>query len=356
MDGSKYKSNIKSYYNGIRKTSDDICREYGLSIIDPELHKKSLTYIDWLNLQKGDGTNRDRIREDIDQAVAESFSYGEFLVTMEEMGYDIKQGEHVAFRPTGKERFARGYNLGRGYSEDEIRARISDSPQPPVSVYNQQVYKMQAKYKKNRYIPDVERRYLWMMYQLGLVGKRQAPPKVTKHLKAELDKLDKYKEQQHFLKIRNLNKESEFFVYFENLEKDIGTLREKLTGLNAVKERKRQLFNALHDRAYYKKAHELFSEGYEMMKQESDKYLKAVNTLKAKGLSTSNEIAALEAEKSGIYQQIADVKKQLRAIRKEKRVCSNIIKTMELIDEKHQLIEERKQTKERGNEKDERRK
>ena len=210
-NGSKYKSNIKSYYNGIRKTSDDICREYGLSIIDPELNKKSLSYIDWLNIQKGNGTNRDRIREDIDKAVAESFSYGEFLVTMEEMGYDIKQGEHVAFRPAGKERFARGYNLGRGYSEDEIRARISDSPLPPVSVYNQPVYKMQAEYKKNRYIPDVERRYLWMMYQLGLVGKRQAPPKVTKHLKAELDKLDKYKEQQHFLKTRNLNNRERVF-------------------------------------------------------------------------------------------------------------------------------------------------
>jgi hypothetical protein len=347
VDGKKYRSDFKSYYNGIRKTNDDVCREYGLSIINPDINKKSLTYIDWLNLQRGTGTYRDSIKADIDQAIAESFSYGEFLVTMEELGYDVKLGKHVAFRPAGKDRFARGYNLGRGYSEDEIRARIDDSSLPPVNAYAVPTKKQREQYKKNSYMPDVERRYLWMMYQLGLVQKRQSPPKVTKYLKEELDKLEKYKEQQKFLTTRNLNKESEFSAYVSSLDKDIKSLRAKLTDFNSVKKQNERLYDALHDRAYYKKAHELFGEGYAMMKEENGKFLKALKTLSDSGFNTDQEIAVLENEKSNIYGQIADVKKDMRFHRNEKRICNNIIKTMEYIDAKQQLIEERKQLKEK---------
>lgn len=186
-----------------------------------------------------------------------------------------------------------------------------------------------------------------MMYQLGLVQKRQASPKVTKYLKGELDKLEKYKQQKNFLTTRNLNKESEFFVYVSSLDKTIKSLRAKLADFNSVKEPNKRLYDALHDRTYYKKAHELFGEGYEMMKEESEKYLKAVKILSESGFNTDDKIAALENEKANIYGQIADVKRDLRFHRNEKRICNNIIKTMEYIDEKQQLIEERKQTRER---------
>ena len=347
MDGIKYKSNSRSYYNGIRKTSDDICNQHGLSIINTDINKKSLSYIDWLDLQKGKGTYRDRIKADVDQGIAESFSYGEFLVTMEEMGYDVKQGKHVAFRMAGKERFARGYNLGRGYSEDEIRARIDDSPLPPIGAYAPPTKQQRAQHKRSRYMPDVERRYLWMLYQLGLVQKRLAPPKVTKYLKGELDKLEKYKQQQKFLTTRNLEKESEFFAYVNSLDKSIKSLRAKLTDFNSVKKQNKRLYDALHDRTYYKKAYELFGEGYAMMKEDSEKYLNAKAILSDSGFNTDEEIAVLENEKANIYGQIADVKKDLRFHRNEKRICNNIIKTMEYIDEKQQLIEERKQLKEK---------
>ena len=35
-DGRKYHSNAKSYFGEIRKISDEICREYGLSVIEPQ--------------------------------------------------------------------------------------------------------------------------------------------------------------------------------------------------------------------------------------------------------------------------------------------------------------------------------
>ena len=43
-DGRKYHSNAKSYYTEIRKISDELCRKYGLSIIESD-QKKSIPYV-----------------------------------------------------------------------------------------------------------------------------------------------------------------------------------------------------------------------------------------------------------------------------------------------------------------------
>ena len=45
-DGRKYHSNAKSYYTEIRKISDELCRKYGLSIIESD-QKKSIPYVQW---------------------------------------------------------------------------------------------------------------------------------------------------------------------------------------------------------------------------------------------------------------------------------------------------------------------
>lgn len=43
-DGRKYHSNAKSYYTEIRKISDELCRKYGLSIIESDQKNQSLMY------------------------------------------------------------------------------------------------------------------------------------------------------------------------------------------------------------------------------------------------------------------------------------------------------------------------
>ena len=56
-DGRKYHSNAKSYYTEIRKISDDLCRKYGLSIIESN-QKKSIPYVQWKAEQEGKPTWR----------------------------------------------------------------------------------------------------------------------------------------------------------------------------------------------------------------------------------------------------------------------------------------------------------
>ena len=47
-----------------------------------------------------------------------------FLKLMMESGYEMKQGQHLAFKASGQQKFTRLRSLGEGYSEDQLRSAI----------------------------------------------------------------------------------------------------------------------------------------------------------------------------------------------------------------------------------------
>jgi hypothetical protein len=52
--------------------------------------------------------------------------FEEFKRAMKYLGYEIKEGKHIAFRAKGQERFTRAKTLGDLYAEENIVKRISD--------------------------------------------------------------------------------------------------------------------------------------------------------------------------------------------------------------------------------------
>lgn len=131
-DGRKYHSSPKSYFENIRGKSDELCREYGLSVIEPKGGGKH--YAEWKAEKEGAPTWRGLIREDVDKAVRQSASYPQFLRTLAEMGYEVKTGvKHMAVRPPGKERFVRMRSLGEDYTEDALKRRVQARTQPERS-------------------------------------------------------------------------------------------------------------------------------------------------------------------------------------------------------------------------------
>ena len=124
VDGHKYHSNAKSYYTEIRKISDDLCRKYGLSIIESN-QKKSIPYVQWKAEQEGKPTWRMAIRLDIRESVQESYSWLQFLKEMEKRGYTWKLNrKYISLKAPGMERYIRLRSLGKNYSEEEIRGQI----------------------------------------------------------------------------------------------------------------------------------------------------------------------------------------------------------------------------------------
>ncbi|MBO0468530.1 relaxase/mobilization nuclease domain-containing protein [Enterococcus plantarum] len=119
----KFNSNKKSYYR-IRNINDRLCKEEGLSVIPPN-HGKGKTYKEWLENKNGNSWKA-KLKKVIDEAVLKSDSFEDFLGEIKKKNYEIKFGEHIAFRAKGQERFTRMKVLGEQYREESIRQIINN--------------------------------------------------------------------------------------------------------------------------------------------------------------------------------------------------------------------------------------
>ncbi len=109
----------------VRKISDRICLENGLSIIENPKRGKN-HYGKWLG-DKKPITHSEKLRNTIDEILSKNpTNFDVFLSQMEHAGYSIKQGKYLAFKNNDQKKFIRLRSLGEGYTEEEIRAVINE--------------------------------------------------------------------------------------------------------------------------------------------------------------------------------------------------------------------------------------
>jgi predicted RNase H-like nuclease (RuvC/YqgF family) len=84
---------------------------------------KSMSHYEWEQNKKGNSWKA-QIRIDIDEIIKVSSSPKQFETLLQDRGYEIKHGAHIAFRKNGMERYARGKTLGKDYTQDAISTRI----------------------------------------------------------------------------------------------------------------------------------------------------------------------------------------------------------------------------------------
>ena len=123
----KYISNRQTYAF-IRRTSDRLCKEHGLSVVKPG-KDKGKTYAEW-DAQKKGKSWKAKLKLAIDAAIPQAKDFDSFLRLMEAQGYEVKQGKFISFRALadglrpGQERFTRCKTLGEDYTEERITQRI----------------------------------------------------------------------------------------------------------------------------------------------------------------------------------------------------------------------------------------
>ena len=117
----KYISNRRSYAY-IRRTSDRLCKENGLSVVKPG-KDKGKSYAEWDAQRKGKSWKA-KLKIAIDAAIPQAKDFDDFLRLMQAQGYEIKQGKFVSFRAPGQERFTRCKTLGEDYTEEAITRQI----------------------------------------------------------------------------------------------------------------------------------------------------------------------------------------------------------------------------------------
>ena len=122
MDYHAYKSYKRIYYD-MREVSDRLCKENGLSVIPPS-QNKGMGYKEYTEAKRGTSWKQ-KLKQTIDRLVITAKDYDDFLLLMQEAGYEIKTGKYISFRAEGQERFTRSKTIGENYTEERIKERIA---------------------------------------------------------------------------------------------------------------------------------------------------------------------------------------------------------------------------------------
>ncbi len=141
MDYHKYNSNKKTLYQ-IRNISDRLCKENGLSLVQPgkqieytgadgqrrtrPAKEQGRSYAEYA-ADKAGGSFKGKLKIAIDTIIPQAKDFADFLRRLEAAGYEVKQrGDTISIRAPGQERFTRlrGETLGAEYTAERIAERI----------------------------------------------------------------------------------------------------------------------------------------------------------------------------------------------------------------------------------------
>lgn len=118
LDCTRKFRNIIGSYRIVQRINDQLCLEHGMSVIKPRPFKDREKYTDYPKKK----TLRSEICDAINVALTKNpRSFDELLLRLEEAGFEIKRGKHIALRGKNQKRFVRMNSLGKGYSEPELR-------------------------------------------------------------------------------------------------------------------------------------------------------------------------------------------------------------------------------------------
>ena len=126
-DHRHYHSNKRSYHY-IRRTSDRLCKEHGLSVIIPG-QDKGKSYIEHQAAQNGT-SYKAKLKAAIDRLLPACSDLEELLRRLQREGYEIKRGKYISARAPDQERFTRLKTLGVDYTEEALAARIAGRSRP----------------------------------------------------------------------------------------------------------------------------------------------------------------------------------------------------------------------------------
>lgn len=252
VDGTKYKNTFRDYFGDIRGISNETSEAHGLSVIDPD--GKGKQYSEWQADQAGRPTIRGLVRQDIDAAIARSFTYRSFLGRLRRMGYQVKHGpkvKHTAVKPPGGDRFIRLNSLGDGYTEDDIQTRIAavrsgEAPAPPTDppqfpaifklLTRGRRYRVRgaAARHKPRKLHGFRALYFKYLYLLGAIPKRRPKRRAALLSREEVIKFDRYQRQFVYLMKNRIETAEQLSMQYDALQAEIDSLTDQ----------RRELYNA----------------------------------------------------------------------------------------------------------------
>ena len=298
-DGKKYYSNLTNTAL-LRKTSDEICEEYGLSVLTEKTCKSGINFENFYKKSMRDSDYYKFAKEDIDYAIQHSYTLKQFQQMLVSMGYNYYyRSDKLSVR---REPYKRNIRVERAFGEDysleNIKRRILENDYIkqeriiPYKVMGHRRFitrdKLRKKYKPN----GIVALYYYYKYLLKLYTKKNIQYKLTPEMRTEMKKMDDYSERIRFL-----------YKYKIETMSDIENVKEQ------KKEELQKILN-IRNRLYYKR-------------QKLDS----------------------EIEKDGVTKEIIDVTFTLKNVRKELKLCDEIYDGAPKMKEQIKEVDEKEKQK-----------
>lgn len=220
VDGKKYLNN-REHYAMMRKTSDDLCREYNLSVLkEKPCGKHNIDYTKYYNsyIQKSDYYIT--TKEDVDFAIKKAYSYKNFEAILKKMGYTItiRANKISLCRPPYKRNIRIERSFGIEYSITNITERIMNSEMPNYPFIEESKRK---RYKGSPKAIKVQidrgklyRLYLHYCYILKVFPKnKNTRAKITPEMRKDIKKMKEISEEIKFLCRNKIKTTRELFLY-----------------------------------------------------------------------------------------------------------------------------------------------
>ena len=314
--------------DAVRKLSDIICIEHGLSVIEKP-GRKGLSYDKWLG-NKAKPSNREVVRIAIDEILdSKPKDMEEFLKLLDARGYVVKRGKHLTLKHPDFKKSIRMDSLGDGYTEEDIQAIIAGTKQ-----LAQRKHRDILAPEKNSLLIDIEAK---LNAGKGAGYERWAKVHNLKQMAQTIN----YLREHGLLNVTELQKRTDDVTskYHELSDK----IKRAEARIKEISELKTQIINFAKTReiyAAYKKSgysKSFFSEHETeiLLRKAAKKAFDELNLQKLPTIKSLNdEFTELVAEKKNLYHEYTSVRDEMRELLIHKSNVEKILGTDESTTEK----------------------
>ena len=239
--GKKFDCNKRAYYH-FRELSDELCREYGLTVIEKPAGKtpRSIYFAE----KRGEPTKYNVIRQAIDEAMQMCINYGQFKKIMLKKGYIINDDynrKYPTIRSINDKKAVRMYHLGEKYLPKNIANKVQHNPyhyqnryiefiHPKKKKLQYRIYKYKGKFRDISKMKGIDVLFLLLFHLLGLLPKRKNYEPLSPEMRQEVRKMERYSNEIRLIVTEKLKTTEDVKSYISRTEKDIedvANLRQK---------------------------------------------------------------------------------------------------------------------------------
>ena len=239
--GKKFNCNKGAYYH-FRELSDELCKEYNLTVIEKPKGRTPRNI--YFAEKRGEPTKFNLMRQAINEAMEMCINYAQFKKIMLKKGYVINDDynrKYPTIRSVNDKRAVRMYHLGEEYLPKNIASRVNQNPyymqnrylefvKPKRDKKKYKVYKFKGDLKNISKMKGIDILFLLLFHLLGLIPKRENYKSLSPEMRQAVRKMERYSKEIRLIvteKIETVENVKSYILQIEENIKDVANIRQK---------------------------------------------------------------------------------------------------------------------------------